>query len=110
MPADDGLWLHDDEHVCPICPDTSQCRPKQPVNPIQLWARTLALKHRYLLPEGEDLDSGVTPRAKENSEGGQKTRMNSNTNSTLSHPWHNLLMTRTHGLLATHSGRFSYHR
>jgi hypothetical protein len=30
--------------------------PKQPVNPIQFWAPTLALEHRYLLPEGEDLD------------------------------------------------------
>src|ERR1700682_4986587 len=73
MPAHDGLWLHEDEHVCPICPDASECRPKQPVNPIQLWARALALEHRYLLPEGEDLDSGVTPRAKEHSEGGQKS-------------------------------------
>ena len=37
------------------------------------WARTLALEHNYLLPEGEDFDHGVPASAKEHSEGGQKS-------------------------------------
>ena len=73
MPAHDGLWLDDDEHLRPAGPNTSECRPEDSVQRTQPRARTPALEHRYLLPEREDLDCGITPTAEEHSDSGQKS-------------------------------------
>src|SRR5215472_13516272 len=69
VPADDGLGLDDDEDVGPAGPTAAQGSPKESVEPVQDWPRPFAFKHGYLMTEGEDLQSGIAPSAKENAEG-----------------------------------------
>jgi hypothetical protein len=71
VPADDGLWLHDDEDAGPAGPEAPEGRPKEPVDGIQYRPRPLALEHGDLLSKGEDFDRGVTPTTKEDSDGGE---------------------------------------
>jgi hypothetical protein len=59
MPADDGLWFHDDEYVGLAAPHAAQGRPEDPVNRVQRRPRSLALEHCDLLSQGEYLQGGV---------------------------------------------------
>jgi len=54
MPADDGLWLHDDEDVGPAGPEAAQGGPEEPVQPIQTETGSFPLEHRYLLSKSPD--------------------------------------------------------
>jgi hypothetical protein len=67
VPADDGLRLHDEEHVSPAGPK-AQVGPKESFQPVNDWTRPLAFERRDLLSEAEDFESRITPTAKENSE------------------------------------------
>jgi len=68
VPADDGLRLDDDEDLSPAGPTTAQAGPEKSVQPVQNGPRTFALEHCDLLTEGQDLQGGVAPAAKENSD------------------------------------------
>jgi hypothetical protein len=68
VPADDGLRLHDDENVGPAGPKAAQGGPEESVLPVKGWARSFAFEHRDLVSECEDLESRITPTAKENLE------------------------------------------
>jgi hypothetical protein len=71
MPADDGLRLHDDEHVGPTEPEAAKGGPEESAQPVQYGPRPFAFEHGDLLSQGEDLESNIAPSAKEHSEGGQ---------------------------------------
>ena len=57
MPADHGLWLHDDQGVLPVGPQTAESGPECAINLRQLGALGLALHNRQLLSQGEVLES-----------------------------------------------------
>jgi hypothetical protein len=50
-----------------------QDNPEQPIQPIQPWTWPFPLEKDELLPQSEDLQSGVIPTAEENSDSGQES-------------------------------------
>ena len=64
MPADDGLWFHDDEDVSPAGPDAAQGGPGEPLDRGQGRPRSLALEHCDLVSQGEYLQGGVATRSR----------------------------------------------
>lgn len=71
MPADHGLWFHDDEDVGPAGPQVAEGCPEESIERVQGRPRPLALEDRDLLPEGKDFESSVAPSTDEDAEGGQ---------------------------------------
>jgi hypothetical protein len=73
MPADDGLWLDNEEHIGPAGPEAAQDGPKQPVARVQGWPRSFALEHRDLLPKSKDFQGCIASCTEENSERKQES-------------------------------------
>jgi hypothetical protein len=69
MPPDDGLRFDDDQHVRPARPHVPEGGPEDAVQAGQRWPRSLALEHRDLLAEREDLQSGIGVIAEEDAHG-----------------------------------------
>jgi hypothetical protein len=65
MPTNHRLRLHDDQHMAPTGPETTQGRPKPSVKGIHSWSRLFPMEHGKLLPQGQDLQSVVSPTAEE---------------------------------------------
>jgi hypothetical protein len=59
VPADYGLWFHDEENIAPAGPDVPKRGPEESVEGMQLWPRAFAFEDSDLLPEGEDLKGRV---------------------------------------------------
>jgi hypothetical protein len=74
MPADDGLWFHDDEDVGPAGPDTAKGGPEEPVDRVQGRLRSLALEHCDLVSQGKYLQGGVATRTEEDSDCDQERK------------------------------------
>jgi hypothetical protein len=74
MPADHGLWFHNDQDLGPSGPDLSQRRPEQSIPGIQTRARTPSFKDGDLLAQGQNFQGGVVPTAEENLDGGQESK------------------------------------
>ena len=74
MPADDGLWFHDEQDVGPAGPDAAQGGPEELIQPIQTGTGPLPLEYGDLLPKSEDLNCSVMPTAEEDSHSGQESR------------------------------------
>jgi hypothetical protein len=64
MPPDDGLRFDDDQHVRPARPHVPEGGPQDAAQS-QRRPRSLALQHRDLLAEREDLQSGIGVTAEE---------------------------------------------
>ena len=73
VPADDGLRFQCYQNLGPSGPDAVQGNPEQPIQRIQPRTWSFPLEKDELLPQGEDLQSGVIPTAEENSDSGQKS-------------------------------------
>jgi hypothetical protein len=71
MPADDGLWFHDEEDVGPVGPDAAQGRPEESVQAAQGWPRSSAFQYRDLLSKGKDFEGSVASTAEEDPYGGE---------------------------------------
>jgi hypothetical protein len=73
VPADDCLRFHCYQDLGPPGPEAVQDNPEQPIQPIQPWTWPFPLEKDELLPQSEDLQSGVIPTAEENSDSGQES-------------------------------------
>ena len=54
MPADDGLWLHDDQHITPVWQEPREQYPKQPIRWPQRWSRRYPLHRGELVPKSKE--------------------------------------------------------
>ena len=71
MPTDDSFGLDDDEGFGPTGPTAAEGNPEDPIQTVQLGPGTLAFERGELLPQGQDLESGITPSLKEHAERGK---------------------------------------
>jgi hypothetical protein len=51
MPANNGVWPHDDERRAPVPPHVSECHPKQAISNTEGWAFDRAPEYSQLLTE-----------------------------------------------------------
>jgi hypothetical protein len=52
-----------------VRPPVAQCHPEKSIQTVQFWPRPFAFEDSDLLSEGEDLEGGITPTSKKNSDG-----------------------------------------
>ena len=69
VPADDGVWLDDDQHIRPARPQAGESEPEGPVNPSQAWASGGAPEVGELLAKSEVFECEVSSGAKGRAEG-----------------------------------------
>ena len=69
MPADDGLRFDDEQHIRPARPHVPESGPEEAIRAGQHRPRALALQHRDLLSEREDLQSEIGAPAEEDTQG-----------------------------------------
>ena len=74
MPADDGLRLHDHQHPCLFWPPTPEAQPEETIAKAQPGSRILTLEDADLLPQGDELQSEVMPRAEEGTQPRKKSQ------------------------------------
>lgn len=65
MPANNGFRLDDDERVGPSIPERAQRHPEEPVAAFEAGPGMLALEHRELLAQDENLQTEVVAGAEE---------------------------------------------
>lgn len=73
MPANDGVWLHNDECFRQAGPKSSQQDPEQPIRCTQTRSGSFPLEHPDLLAKREHLEGDVGAAAKEDTNGGEKS-------------------------------------
>jgi hypothetical protein len=71
VPAGDRLGLDDDQDVLPTRPETAQSAPEEADEEVQGRTRSLAFKHRDLLPECEAFEGGIASTVEEDTENGE---------------------------------------
>ena len=59
MPADDGVWVRNDERFGPAGPELSQQDPEQPIRRIQARSGPLPVDHPKLLGKGKHSEGSV---------------------------------------------------
>ena len=59
------LRFHNHQALGPPGPDSSECRPEQPVRGVQFRTRSFASEDRDLLSQGEDFESGISSTMEE---------------------------------------------
>ena len=65
MPADDGVWVYNDERFGPAGPELSQQDPEQPIRRTQARSGPLPLEHSKLLAKGKHFEGIVGAAADE---------------------------------------------
>jgi hypothetical protein len=68
MPTDNRFGLDDDEGLGPTRPTAAKGNPEDPIQPLQFWPGMLAFEHHELLPQGQDLEGGITPTSNEHAQ------------------------------------------
>ncbi len=74
MPAHDSLRFHNYQDLGPPGPDSSECRPEQPVRGVQFRTRSFAPEDRDLLSQGEDFEGGITSTTEEDTNRSQESK------------------------------------
>jgi hypothetical protein len=72
MPADDGVRLHDDEHILPASPSLPQDGPEQPIQGAKGWLGSSPFEDRHLLAKCQHFESHVRATAEENADRGKE--------------------------------------
>ena len=68
VPCDHGVWFDNKQSIGPARPQAAEGGPKQPVDRVQGWPRSLAFEHGELLPQSEDFQGGIASGTEENAE------------------------------------------
>jgi hypothetical protein len=68
VPADDSLWLNDDECGTPIGPPLRQTDPKEPVASAQVWPWALSAEDSQLLTQSQVFQDELAARQQEQAE------------------------------------------
>ena len=56
MPADDGLWRHNDKHVTPVWQKPREQHPEQPIRWPQRWSRRHPFHRGELVPKRKEFE------------------------------------------------------
>ena len=72
MPANDGLWFHQDEDIGPAGPEAAQGGPEEPVERVQWRPRSLPLENGDLLSQGQNFEGAVAATAEEHADSGHE--------------------------------------
>jgi len=62
MPADDGLWLDEDQRTFPFRPEPPQYHPEQPIRRSETGLRVPLLQGSELLPQGQIFQEQIATR------------------------------------------------
>jgi hypothetical protein len=62
MPADDGLWLDEDQRTFPFRPEPSQYHPEQSIRRSETGLRVPLLQGSELLPQGQVFQEQIATR------------------------------------------------
>ena len=68
MPADNRLWLDDDQDIAPCRPKPAQQNPKHSIPDLQARARMFSFKQTQLLAESKNLETEIVSRTEKGTE------------------------------------------
>ncbi len=71
MPADDRLWLHNEESLGPVTPESGQHDPEHPISGCEVWSFGRMVQDRELLPKGEVFEDKILAGLKDREKGFQ---------------------------------------